>query len=1393
MFTHLHVHSDHSLFDGYQTIDEILNRVKELGQEAVAITEHGTMASIIEFHKKTLEQDIKPIIGCEFYFCEDKFIKDRAFTHHLILLAKNKTGYMNLKRLNKTAFNKDDGHFYFKPRIDSKELAEYSDGLICLSACLASIINTEDGEKWVQYFKNIFGDDFYLEVQPHPIDEQKEYNFKLLSYCARYKVKAVVTTDAHYSKKEDAIWHKKWIGLQKGEYYTTDTNYLWSEDELLNSNFLPQNITRELIRNTQEITNKIEIYDLAPVGNHFPTYPTNNACEKIKEICRSVWKDKVPQGHYKEYGDRFLYELSMLEKCGYTNYLLLTWDFLNWCKEKKILTGVGRGCSIKGTKVLLKNGFEKNIEDVVVGDVVVGHSGNFRKVIDTMKYDIDEPLCKITVGGNEPMTFTCDHKILAHKRVLCKSYKGTPKERKWEKVEGEPSWIEMKDLSPNDIVYYPIVKEQKGIKVIDMTKYVPVNYYDDKYIYYGYSKEKKFLRFITVDEDFCRLVGYVVGNGYANEGTSTKYSYRFGVSFPFKHLDYAEDFERIMKNKFGVTVYWNWNKRYTCVDIVASLKPLSYLFASLCGKHAINKHIPIDVVGMNKENVCSVICGLMRTDGHIGRYKNRLECKYSTTSKVLYNQVKMLFTFIGLHCNNFRARASRSNWNDELVVKTNTQGANIVAEIKKNKFDNVTIDYDKCYDFQYVRKVEFLPKTKTTVYDITTEEDHSYVANGSIVHNSVGGSVVAWLLGIHHVDPIKYNLLFERFCNPERVSAPDIDNDLQTSRRGEAIGYLIDKYGNVMKIRTYSYLGNKSAIKRAGQVLGIEPTIVNDITKQIEEIDDVINVRAKVNKEKLIDTAKHFYGRMGAFGSHASAVLITPDDTINYVPIEYQSVSDESLNGERIWTQVASGDFHDLENFGLMKLDVLGLNTLDVIDNTLKQIKDKVDIYNLDTNDEKVFKLYQKGDLLGCFQMDSSGMRKLAKDMKVSCFENIIALVALFRPGPLGSGLVDSYVNGKNGGRIIYLCKEIEEVLSPTYNVIVYQEQVMLLAQKLAGYTMGQADMLRKIIGRKEEDKIEKATQDFKAAVIKKGFSKEIAEYIGNQIKAAGRYIFNKSHATAYGYLSYITAYLKVYYPKEFMCALINSKKDQKDVVPYMEECKRLDIKILPPDLRKGNLKWQVEKEGIRVGLTYIRNVGSQVDTIHYKDYQDVVEHNNKKITEGLIKAGAMDFLNIPRGKMLMQLVSMQDFLKRKNTCKQKVDENSLALENAKLKNDAKEIRKYERQLASWKEKLEKCTLEETTDWQEVSNCQLENEVLKFTFSEIPRVKDATIKQIKLHKDKKGKEMAFVVFITNYREYNCTVFARQWKAWKDNFSIGAKCKIACSNSQNPILDDFVLM
>ena len=994
MFTHLHVHSDHSLFDGYQTIDEIINTVKGLGQRSVALTEHGTMASALEFYLKCKEAGIKPILGCEFYFCEDKNIKERELIHHLILLAKNKEGYMNLKRLNQIAYSKKNGNFYFKPRIDSNELPRYTDGIICLSACLASIVNTERGEEWVKYFKELFDEDFYLELQPHPIPEQDVYNHKLLEYCDIYGIKPVVTTDAHYAKREDAVYHKKWIGLKKGEYYTTDTNYLWSEQELLASKFLPERVIKLAIETTQEIDNKIEAIDISVPGNHFPTFPTDNACEMIKDICRKVWREKVPQGHYKEYGDRFKYELQMLDKCGYTNYLLLTWDFLNWCRSQGILTGVGRG--------------------------------------------------------------------------------------------------------------------------------------------------------------------------------------------------------------------------------------------------------------------------------------------------------------------------------------------------------------------------------------------------------SVGGSIVAWLLGIHHVDPIKYGLLFERFCNPERLTSPDVDNDLQTSRRGEAIAYLKQKYGSVMKIRTYSYLSDKSAVQRAGQTLMIEPSKIDNITKQIQSIDDIKSLKTDFDTSELISLAKRFYGRLGAFGSHASAVLITPDSTLKYVPIEYQSVSDESLGGEKIWTQVAAGDFHVLEGeFGLMKLDVLGLNTLDVIDEVLKSIPDKVDIYGLPTNDKRIFDLYASGNLLGCFQMDSTGMRQLAKNMKVSCFENIIALVALYRPGPLGSGLVDAYVNGKNGGEIKYLCKEIQEVLEPTYNVIVYQEQVMQLARKLAGYSMGQADMLRKIIGRKEEDKIEQATKDFKEATIKHGFNKEIADYIGDQIKAAGRYIFNKSHATAYGYLSYVTAYLKVYYPKEFMCALINSKKKQEDAVKYIDECKRMGIKILPPNLRKQNTRWQVEGNGIRVGLTYIKNVGSNLNVEHTDTFEEVVQNNNKRILEGLIKSGAMDYLNIPRGILLPKLTTTQDYLKRKALCETRIAENKANLVNA---TDDKAIKKYTRQLASWQEKLSACELKESVAPRDYSYAQGEVEVLGFSFAGVPRIKEGIVKRIFTKNDKKGREMAWIMFSSSYGEYRCTCFAYHWKQWKKYIQEGVECVFACGDDL--ILSDF---
>ena len=992
-FTHLHVHSDNSLFDGYQTIQEIIAKVKSMGQKSCALTDHGTMRGILDFYNECTKENIKPILGCEFYFCLDKNIQEREFTHHLVLIAKNKDGYMNLKRLNKLAYNKDDGHFYYKPRIDAKDLPKYASGVICLSACLASIINTSDGEKWVEYYKKIFGNDFYLEIQPHPIQVQEEYNNKLIEYSQKYEVKLVITTDAHYSSKKDAVWHKYWVGLKRGEYYVTDTNFMYSEEELYKHQNIPKDILKQAIEVTQEIDKKIELFEIAPTGNHFPIYPVNNPKEKIKDICRANWKNKVPKGRYKEYGERFNHEIEILEKCNYLNYMLLTWDMLDWARKENIVLGVGRG--------------------------------------------------------------------------------------------------------------------------------------------------------------------------------------------------------------------------------------------------------------------------------------------------------------------------------------------------------------------------------------------------------SASGSLVGYLLGIHYLDPIKHNLLFERFCNPERITAPDIDNDIMTSRRKDVIDYLERKYGEVVKIITYSRTSDKSALQRAGQALEINPNEIDNITSQIEVIDDVEHVKTDIDKAKLISLAKRFLGRIGAFGTHASAILICPTDVLEFCPVEYQNVSDESLGGAKVWVQVACGDYHVLENFGLLKEDVLGLNTLDVISETLKQIDTKIDIYNLPTNDDNVFKLYRSGNLLGVFQMDSTGMRKLAKEMKVNTFENISSLVALFRPAPIASGLVASYVQGKNGANINYLCKEIKEVLSPTYNVIVYQEQVMELSRKLAGYTMGQADMLRKIIGRKEEDKIVQATKELKESIINRGFSTEIAEYIGNQVQEAGRYIFNKSHATAYGYLSYITAYLKTYYPKEYMCALINSKTQQKDTLIYIDECKRMGIEILPPDLRVGNLKWQTQGNALRIGLTFIRNVGKAIKTVPNESIEEVIANNNKRIVEGLIKAGAVDYLNVNRGELLGNLVNTQTYLNRLNQCNTKIQENTVALNSSQNEKDRK---KYARQLNAWLKKKEECQLENNVFNTDYSYSKGEIEVLGFSFDEVPRVKDGVVKKIFVKKDKRGKEMAFITFDSPFGEFKCVCFANKWKVWKKSISEGLKCKFACGKEN--IMTDF---
>lgn len=958
MYISLHNHSHYSTLDGYQTVPEMVSRAKELGYHSLALTDHGTMRGIIDFYEECHKQEIKPIIGCEFYFCETPEIRDRSLTYHLVLLAKNDIGYHNIKLLDSESYREEN--FFFNGRLPLDYLREHSEGLICLTACMAGVLNSDKADWWMQTLQEIFPENLYAEIQPLNIPEQQEYNAKVIGLARKYEVPLVVTTDAHYAIKADKEYHSLWTGI-KGVQYHDDENYLWSKQEIMETAWIPDDVKDECIVNTEEIAKQCNV-TIEMGGNHYPDYPVANPANKIREICRGTWKDKVPKGKYKEYAERFESEMIDLEKAGYLNYLLVIWDMLKHCIEKGIPIGEGRG--------------------------------------------------------------------------------------------------------------------------------------------------------------------------------------------------------------------------------------------------------------------------------------------------------------------------------------------------------------------------------------------------------SVGGSLVGYLMDIHKVDPIIRGTEFFRFCNPYRVSPCDIDTDVSTVHRGEIIEYVRKRYGYICKIMTIGYTKNpekhevgKAAVQRAGQALKLEAQALKRLVKGIElDMNEILMSTEfdEETRERLYDVAQHFSYRLHKIGIHASAILVTPDEIENYTPLEGCYSADVST-GERKYIQAAAYTYHQLEAMGCLKLDILGLGTLDVIDECLQSTG--MTMADIPLDDKETYKTYADGNLLGVFQMESSGMTRTAQQLGVSNFNDIAALVALFRPGPIYSGMLQQYIDGKNGKTIEYPCEVVKKLTENTYGVLVYQEQVMKIAMEMAGYTLGQADVLRKVIGRKEVTKIDKAVEEFIMVCKEQDYDESIAKPVAEQIRAAGAYIFNKSHSVEYAQLSYKSAYLKTHYPVPYMCALINSKSKQEDVQKYIPELNRLAIQLLPPDYSIGNLKWQVEGKAIRIGLNYIKGVGKAL-RLGATTWEQFITMNNKTICTALIKAGAMDFLGKDRGWMLANLEDNAKKLAYMEKCKERIE---FYTGQGKASG-----------VAMWQKKLsDTVMLNDSGKGYDVAKGEME--VLRLTFHTVPKILVGIASAVQEFEDKNKKVMARVIFDTDYGEYKCVVFASQWK------------------------------
>jgi DNA polymerase III subunit alpha len=551
---------------------------------------------------------------------------------------------------------------------------------------------------------------------------------------------------------------------------------------------------------------------------------------------------------------------------------------------------------------------------------------------------------------------------------------------------------------------------------------------------------------------------------------------------------------------------------------------------------------------------------------------------------------------------------------------------------------------------------------------------------------SGAGSLVAWALGITDLDPLPYDLLFERFLNPERVSMPDFDIDFCMERRDEVIRYVGQKYGHdrVSQIITYGTMAAKAVVRDVGRVLGHPYGFVDSVAKLIPltlgiALEDALGRSEKAARDRslaspeliqryrdedevreLLDLALKLEDLTRNAGKHAGGVVIAPSPLTDFSPLYAEPPSKDEDANRSVVTQF---DKDDVETVGLVKFDFLGLRTLTIIDWAVKAINRRragegrppVEIDTLPLDDVEAYKLFARGDTVAVFQFESRGMRELLKRAKPDRFEDIIALAALFRPGPLGSGMDRDWVDRKHGNAAVsYPHPLLEPVLKPTYGVIVYQEQVMQIAQVLAGYSLGGADLLRRAMGKKKAEEMAKERAKFEAGAAERGVDPNVATGIFDLMEKFAEYGFNKSHSAAYALVAYQTAWLKVHYPAEFMAAVLSSDMDNTDkVVGFLDEVRALKIVIQPPDVNASTFMFEaVEPNTIRYGLGAVKGVGEgAVENVvrererggRYADLLDFCRRNetsklNRRVIEALIHAGALDGLGPNRASLMLSL-----------------------------------------------------------------------------------------------------------------------------------------------------------
>ena len=589
--------------------------------------------------------------------------------------------------------------------------------------------------------------------------------------------------------------------------------------------------------------------------------------------------------------------------------------------------------------------------------------------------------------------------------------------------------------------------------------------------------------------------------------------------------------------------------------------------------------------------------------------------------------------------------------------------------LKKRYGDPIPDDIIKRYEYEFdvICKMGFPAYFLLTWDFINWAKEHKIPVGPG--RGSAAGSIVAYSLGITELDPIRHNLLFERFLNPERISMPDIDIDFCQRRRGEVIDYVSERWGadHVCQIITFGTLAAKAALKAvcrvydipfaqanlwAGMIPSAPGTKLKDALLDGMELKKLCDENSQV--QSLVDEALHMEGLKNQVGTHAAGVIIAPRPMDEIIPV--------ALSKEK--SSTTQYPMAGIEKLGLLKMDFLGLETLTIIQDALDLIKARtgkdIDINNIPLDDKETFEMLSKGETDAVFQLESSGMKKYIKRLKPTVFEDLGAMVALYRPGPLEAGMVEDFIDRKHGRqKIEYAHPLLESILKDTYGTILYQEQIMAIFQTLADYSLGGADMVRRMMGKKKLQQMAEQKSIFVDATAKKGMSSEAATKLFEQIESFAKYCFNKAHSSAYAFVAYQTAYLKAHYPVEFMCAMLTSVADkQEKTQQYILQCQAQGIEVLAPDINKSNSQFTPDGNNIRFGLASIKNVGEAViEQIEqerankpfesFYDFCSRVDFKclNKRTLESLIKAGAFSCIEKSRKQLLENIDSVVEFV----------------------------------------------------------------------------------------------------------------------------------------------------